>query len=213
MMIYAYDKEYVALAQRVMGDMLDFAVNECEMEADEYFKMFLVSGIAKQFERGNPKYVAGMTGCEVVKEVVQAVTGSVPETEDVMYIDKSPEYWVGWSLAYYQWCTARSFSRIHKAVSIEEMLYMYPTLHEADIMKFVNIMDEKLSAYYEETNLKRIRSIAKLSQKELAEMSGVSLRQIQLFEQRQRDINKAQAINLFRLSRVLGCRSEDLLEI
>ncbi|WP_300789400.1 hypothetical protein [uncultured Acetatifactor sp.] len=40
----------------------------------------------------------------------------------------------------------------------------------------------------------------------------MSLRQIQLFEQRQRDINRTQALNLLRLARALCCRMEDLVE-
>ena len=51
-----------------------------------------------------------------------------------------------------------------------------------------------------------------LSQAELAAVSGVALRQIQLFEQRQRDINCAAAITILKLSRSLHCRMEDLME-
>ena len=213
MEMHAYSEEYVTSAQRIMGDMLDYAVNTCEMNADDYFNMFLVSDIAEQFGRGNPRYVAGMTGCELVKKVIRKSGLTVPDIQDEMYMDKSPEYWVGWALAFYQWYTGKTFYRIHKAVSVENMLRMYPTLHEADIMKFVDIMDDKMERYYIDTNLKRIRMRARLSQKELAELSGVPVRQIQLFEQRQRDINKTQALNIVKLSRVLGCRSEDLLEI
>ena len=63
-----------------------------------------------------------------------------------------------------------------------------------------------------ETNLKRIRRANGFSQKRLAEVSGVSLRMIQLYEQRQNDINKAQASTLLALARVLNCRLEDLME-
>ena len=63
-----------------------------------------------------------------------------------------------------------------------------------------------------ETNLKRIRKAYGCSQKKLAEMSGVSLRSIQMYEQRNKDINKAQSDSLYRLAKVLGCTMEDLLE-
>lgn len=62
-------------------------------------------------------------------------------------------------------------------------------------------------------NLKRIRTFAGVSQSELAKMSGVPVRQIQLFEQRQGDINHTKAINVLKLARSLGCKSEELLEI
>ena len=90
---------------------------------------------------------------------------------------------------------------------------MYNVYHEMDITHFVDTMNELWDQYYKETNLKRIRKISGLSQKELAELSGVPLRQIQLFEQRQRDINHTRAIDVVKMSRVLCCKVEDLLQI
>ena len=52
----------------------------------------------------------------------------------------------------------------------------------------------------------------KLTQKELADASGVPIRTIQQYEQRQKDINKAQAKYLVMLARILCCDMEDLLE-
>jgi len=59
---------------------------------------------------------------------------------------------------------------------------------------------------------KRLRDAADLSQSQLAGESGVSLRSIQMYEQRNKDINKAQALTLAKIARVLGCAVEDLLE-
>ncbi|MDE6790153.1 MAG: helix-turn-helix domain-containing protein [Clostridia bacterium] len=69
----------------------------------------------------------------------------------------------------------------------------------------------KLTAF-RKTNLKRIRTDKGYSQKQLAELSGVSLRSIQTYEQRQKDINKAQSDSLFHLAKALCCKMEDLLE-
>ena len=44
-----------------------------------------------------------------------------------------------------------------------------------------------------------------MTQKELTEKSGTSLRMVQLYEQRKQDIRKAEAQTLVNLSRVLGC--------
>lgn len=63
-----------------------------------------------------------------------------------------------------------------------------------------------------ETNLKRIRTDRGYSQKQLSGLSGVSLRSIQMYEQRNKDINKAQSDSLYRLAKALGCTMEDLLE-
>ena len=70
MRIYAYDADYLDSAQKIMGDMLDFAVNSYGFDADDFFSMFLVSDVAEQIEHGNPAYVAGKTGCELVKEII-----------------------------------------------------------------------------------------------------------------------------------------------
>lgn len=86
-------------------------------------------------------------------------------------------------------------------------------MNEMDIMKFVEAMNERWDQYYTETNLKRLRKISGLSQKELADLSGVAIRQIQLFEQRKRNINHTRAIDVLKLGKILGCKPEDLLEI
>ena len=75
-----------------MGDMLDYAVNTLNYELQNFYRMFLISGIARQFEIGNPAYVAGRNGCEVAKEVIVLSGLDMPEAEDLMYLDKSPEY-------------------------------------------------------------------------------------------------------------------------
>ena len=209
----AYSYDYLITAQRIMGDMLDFAVNTCDMDVDRYFVMFLVPDISVQFQNGNPTYIAGKTGCEIVKEVIEESGIQPVNVEDEMYLDKSPEYWTGWALAYYQWFTCRLFMKINAAVPIHRIVQMYNVYHEMDITHFVDTMNELWDQYYKETNLKRIRKISGLLQKKLAEASGVPLRQIQLFEQRQRDINHTRAIDVVKMSRVLGCKVEDLLQI
>ena len=77
MEIRAYDEVYLTQAQRILGDMMDFAVNSCDMDPDEYFRLFLASPISTQFENGNPAYVSGKTGCEIVKETAQDTEGDV----------------------------------------------------------------------------------------------------------------------------------------
>ena len=105
-----------------------------------------------------------------------------------------------------------AFSDIFEVLSFEDLQNMYYTLHEADISKFADIADERIRDHFKETNLKRIRSSYGCTQAELAERSGVSLRSIQMYEQRNKDINKASAESLYRISKVLGCTVEDLLE-
>ena len=53
MMIRAYSEDYLWYAQRILGDMLDFAVNTYELDENEFWEMFLVSDASEQFQIGN----------------------------------------------------------------------------------------------------------------------------------------------------------------
>lgn len=212
MEIRAYAEDYIIGAQRVLGDAVDFAVMTLGLEPDVFGTAFAVSDTSKQFASGNPRYVAGMNGCELARKVLTETNTGFTDADDAMYLDKGPEYWAGWALAFYQWYSGYSFMEILDAVSIERLIEIYPVYHEMDIMQFVDWMQKKMKETYPKTRLCMRRENCGLSQSELAADSGVPLRQIQVFEQRQRNINKTSAETLLRLSRALCCRMEDLME-
>ena len=112
MVIHAYDEDYLPGAQKILGDAVDFAVMTLELEPDLFAGAFAVSSVSKQFAAGNPTYIAGMTGCELAKRVLTETQLPFRDMPDEMYVDKSPEYWAGWALAYYQWYSGRSFMEI-----------------------------------------------------------------------------------------------------
>lgn len=212
MAIRAYDESYIHNAQNILGHAVDFAVMSLNIDPDVFGSAFAVSDASRQFANGNPRYVAGINGCELARMVLTETHTTFTDTEDSMFLDKSPEYWAGWALAYYQWFSSRSFMDILTAVPLSRIIEMYRVYHEMDIQQFVDRMDELLKQYYPYTRLRTRRQNCGLSQSSLAADSEVALRQIQLFEQRQRDINNAAAITLLRLSKSLHCQIEDLLE-
>lgn len=59
--------------------------------------------------------------------------------------------------------------------------------------------------------LREIRKSRKLTQKELAQRSGVNFRSLQDYEQGHKKLTSASGDILLRLSTVLGCTTEDLL--
>lgn len=61
--------------------------------------------------------------------------------------------------------------------------------------------------------LKQKRIESGMTQAELAEASGVSLRMIQHYEQGFKDINKAQAITVLKIADALQCDVMDLMNI
>ena len=212
MAIHAYDDNYLHTAQAILGHAVDFAVLTLDIEPDSFGNAFAVSNASKQFASGNPRYVAGMNGCELARMVLDEIHLPYPDAEDAMFLDKSPEYWAGWALAYYQWFSGRSFMDILSVAPLSRIINMYPAFHEMDVSQFADRMDTLIKKAYPFTRLKQRRTNCGMSQTQLASDSGVALRQIQLFEQRQRDINNAAAITLLRLSKSLHCSIEDLVE-
>lgn len=88
---------------------------------------------------------------------------------------------------------------------------LYGVLHEADPSKAVSVFDEIMKRE-SETNLARLRKAKGLSQSQLANSADISVRSIQLYEQRKADINKAQHNHLKAMSQVLGCTTDDISE-
>ncbi len=192
-----------------LGTMFDFAVNYCNLNGDKYWDMFICSGVAQQFEYNNPKFVAGKSGEEIVYDVLSAVGKSIDCVNPLPRLARTPEYWAGWALAQYQNATNLSYKFIHQIVSFEELINMYKTLHEAPIEKFIEILNNKKNN--NQTNLKLQRERMELSQSQLADMSGINIKTIQAYEQRQKDIKSAKFDTLQKLSSVLGCEIVDLL--
>jgi DNA-binding transcriptional regulator YiaG len=211
-MIHAYDKLCLNKAKRTLAIMFDYAVNDCGYDIDWFAQLFMKSGKAKQFETGNSAVVMGMSGVELAKSVVAEIYQEDITIEAAQPMDKSPEYWAGWALADYQWYSAYRFKEIFEKVKMSDIVRMYPTFHEMDIRQFYDAMNARMDSIQLETKLKRIREARGLSQAKLAEESGVQLRSIQMYEQRNNDIDKAQAKTLYRLALTLGCNIEDLLE-
>lgn len=212
MTIRAYQETYLPRAQSVLGDAFDYAVNACKMSGQDFVKLFTVSSFSSRIENGEPSLLLGKSGIEIARDVILETTGKEEETTPVDDFFRSEAYWIGWSASYYQWYSSAKFSEIFDALPYRDLQVLYPTLHEADISKFVLIAEERLNAGHKETSLKRIRTYCRITQAELAERSGTGLRSIQMYEQRQKDINKAGADTLQRIANTLGCRVEDLLE-
>lgn len=211
-MMHAYNKQYLDDAMRNLGEAFDYVANACKMDMDEFLNLFIAGGIAKQFGAGAPKYVSGMSGVELVWKVMEN-SGKDMEMPDVeITYERTPEYWCGWILAYYQWYTGNDFKKIKQHISMDEIYGLYPTLHEASEEKFLDVMAKRISRDDLPTQLQMLRRAIGYSQKMLADKSGVTLRMIQQYEQRAKDINKASGANLAALAQILGCRMEDLME-
>ena len=210
-MTHAYSELYIENAQKVLAQMMHYAVYDIEMEYDSFSKLFVQSGIAEQFGRGNPRYVAGMSGTELAMEVIRRVTGHGCNVEARYYFDRSDAYWTGFTIAWYQWYTNCSFRELFLEVPCSTIAGMYRKYHEMDLMHSAEEISRlrRLSAYRIRLGLKNMRENAGMSQRELAEASGVPVRTIQQYEQRQKDIRKAAYDTVSRLANALHCSPEE----
>ena len=213
-MTHAYPQCYVSDAANSLSAALDYAVHDCGIGIDDFGYLFVASGISEMFEHGNPAVVAGMSGVELARAVLSFTYGESEWPLRKLACGLSAEYWAGWALAQYQWYAGKRFRDIFSTVPLSEVAAsLYPVHHEAPIERFLETMDALIAERMEQTRLKVIRSNAGLTQQQLADRSGVNVRNIQMYEQRNNDINQASVLALYRIARVLGCSIEDLLEL
>ena len=207
-MIHAYNKVYLDDACNLLGSYFDIAVNEEKKTIQQAAYYFMITSECRLFECGYPQLLSGLSGCDLYNKVFLKDIKS-----NQVFLDKSKEYWLGYYLAYYQWYTAVKFSFIFSIVSIEELLRMYNPYHEMDVMHFVHDLNNIINKRKKNTNLENIRQNHELTRKQLSFMSGVSIRTIEQYEQRRKDINKASGATLVALAKVLFVQPEDLLEL
>jgi len=208
----AYGEIYLDDAMKNLGEAYDYAVNACQLSIDDFWDLFVASGYANSFGKGNPRLVSGLSGTELVIEILTKAGMTINYPEAQTDYDCSPEYWCGWILAYYQWKTGRSFKNIHENIQGIELLRLYPTLHEASEEKFVDTLNRIIERKSAPAKVQQQRKLCGYSQKELAERSGVNLRTLQQYELKTKDINKASVQTVMALANVLGCSVIDLLE-
>lgn len=211
-MIRAYDELYLGKARMTLAWMFDYAVNGCRIEIEDFYRMFLMSSYARRFETGNCSVVAGLSGVELAQRVIWEHDEQRELPKPIFSLDRSPEYWLGFYLSYYQWYNNLKFEQITSKVTIRDILLMYRKYHEMDVMHFVVALDE-MRQERQVARLQEYRKRICLSQRELAEKADVPLRTIQQYEQKQKNINHARVDYVIRLAQALYCRPDDLMEL
>lgn len=208
----SYNKAYLNDAMDSLGSMFDYAVNDGKYQPSDFFDRFIASGVARNIEMGNPKFLAGMSGVETAQEVLRRTEPAYTPFRQRFREERTPEYWMGWALSYLQWHTGHSFSQLRsRKLGPTELLRLYPTMHEADLTKLEALAAERMSNPAGKNALQAIRKQRGLSQSQLAKASGVSLRMIQLYEQGQRDIQKAEVGTIAALADAMNCEIHALL--
>lgn len=208
----SYEEIYLDDCMENLGEMFDYAVNACGFRHDEYWELFLASGIAEEMGHGNPVFLCGRSGTELVMETLSKVGYETDYPPVQIEYDRSPEYWSGWILAYYQWFSKRSFGEIYRCISMKSVCDMYSVYHEMAEQQFADAVEILVEQKTEMTRLQMIRRLRGYSQRMLAEKAEVNLRTLQQYEIGAKDINKAASGSLREMAAALGCEMIDLLE-
>ena len=214
MAIRAYQKFYLNDAMQNLAVMFDYALRTLKYDGDQFFLYFIQSEVAQKFGHANPKYIVGMSGIELCQNVLTKI-GTTRDFPSEPKIKQGKEFWLGWVLAYYQWYSGLKFSDLQEYGLVPSEILSRYILHEADISKFVSVANKIILANKAAapTRLQKLRKAQGLTQKQLSDLSGVSLRMIQLYEQRQNDINQASAQTINSLARALCCSFYEIMEI
>ena len=105
-----------------------------------------------------------------------------------------------------------SYFDILSYMKAEDVLNLYNPLHEASEERACDSFRSIMLDNPHETKLATWRKSYELSQRKLSLESGVSLRMISQYEQREKNINKAAVSTLLSLSSLFSCNIEDLME-
>lgn len=240
-MTHAYDKVLLGRASDTLGRMLDYSVYSLHYDIAAMIDLFIASGTSSLFERGDIRTIAGMSGVELAYEVLERSGIVYERTRPRHTKGLSPEYWCGHALACIQWETGLPFDQIAHRFSAAGFTAEYgmKRLPFLDALP-LDISEEERSGKLQafgmqfageaaakavsaagtgstaagagDVPLKRLRIKNGLSQSGLARASGIPLRTIQQYEQRQKDLSRARAEYLIALSRALNCDPATLLQ-
>ena len=213
-MRYSYDENMVHRTQNLMASMIDFSVNGLKNDIEEFYGCFLMSEYSGKIENGDSKTIMGMSGIELAMRVlsIDDLHHSAIDEYNQFSMCRSPEYWTGWALAYFQWESTLSYKEINNTRNISIIRGMYNPYHEMDISRFCDDMREIYKASNKVSRLKFMRINAGMSQKTLSDITGIPIKTIQQYEQKQKNINHARADYLVSFSKALNCDIELLIE-
>ena len=196
-----YLNDYVNL----LSNAFDYAITDLKIDLDYFEKIIISSKYTRLLEILNPSIVSGESGIELILKMIEEKNLDI-EIKEKEYRDyRTSAFWLGYAISNYQFYKRKRFKDIFRKIHLKDILNMYDTYHEADIFVFIDDFDSMLSNINLESKLKTIRERNGLSQNDLADLSNVSLRSIQLYEQKVNDIDKAQANTLYKLSTALSC--------
>lgn len=222
----AYNINYQSHVQRNIGAMLDCGVNTLEFGMRDFYNMFLACEMSDRLNRGDSYTVCTLGGVELAEYVVcTAMNNSkyihVRKASDPAYNQQlsdaiinvnSAEYWTGKVLVAYAREKNLSYDELDRLIPIEQIYELYHDYKDADDLMINIKLDEMMKESSKTSKIKARREMMGISQAELAKRADISVRTLQQYEQKRKNINNAAAITLVNICNVLHCDVRDLME-
>ena len=194
-----------------LGTFFDVAVNQCGLRGQDAVDALVVSGLAGQLERQNPGFAVGRSGSELLQWALDACGYGI-RVPNSSRAPVSDDYWTGYMVALLQLRSGWTYAQVFERMSYADVREMHSWCQDLPEDEVVENMRAALQERPRVSALRRARKAAGLTQTQLAQVAGVSMRSVQQYEEGLKDINKAAAGTVYRFSLVLGCTMEDLLE-
>lgn len=215
---HPYDEGLLDTAMSTLGKAFDFADKHVPGGMERFYDLFMRSSVARTFDGPDAHPSVNSSGIELVLSVCEGDPSSGGLDLMLMTERRLPRAeqargrWCGRVLAFHQWETGTTFRAISTYLDVDDLFALYARFRVASPKVVSLAIEEELARTVVPTRLRTYRDAAGLTQAELARVSGVSLRSIQQYEQRAKDINRAQARSVQRLAQALSCPMEELLE-
>ena len=208
----AYSEIYLDDAMRNMGEMVEYGEETCGLDQDLLLRMFVRSGYADRWEKGDPRVICGLSGTELCRRlIVESGMKREEEPDPFVRYETGEAYWRGFVLAYYQWHSSRTFSEILSFIGRKDLQRMYTAYHTASEEKTADELEALLLRRDSISRLQLYRKRLGMTQQELAVRSGVNLRTLQEYEAGRKNLRQAAAEKVQSLSAALWCSPSDLI--
>lgn len=202
-------RRLVITAIELVAEMFEYAKCYYKLDCGKFFTLLNSSYISDKIYKLDMIYVYGKSSIELVSEICGTQGIKISKSKGKTLINPS-YYWLGIIVASYCFGKSISFKEFEERININDLLKLYGVMHEAPQMRMIDEIDSILSR--QESSLARIRRTKNISQKELSIMSNVSLRSIQMYEQRQKSISKASFETIRNLAKSLSVDIDELYD-
>lgn len=200
----------IITAIELVAEMFEYAKSYYRMNCDRFFELFNETYISDSIYNLNIICVYGKSSIELVDDIIKTIDVKTHNHHSKSLVRAPKHYWLGLIIASYCIGKRISFKEFEKKVNLVDLLNMYDIMHEAAQLRMIDEIDNIIRR--QEPCLAQIRKSKGMSQKELSILSNVSLRSIQMYEQRQKSISKASFETVRNLARALAINIDDLYD-